>query len=69
MEEKVWEVMFKEQTNEDKVPGRGWCGYLSIDQVRRDADTVQELDSAGVLKLSETLDEMIRTSRGGIRAK
>ena len=64
-----WKVTFKEQTSEDKVPGRGWCGYLSIDQVRRNADTVQELDSAGVLKLSETLDEMIRTSRGGFRAK
>ena len=69
MEEKVWKVTFKEQTSEDKVPGRGWCGYLSIDQVRRDADTVQEMDLAGVLKLSETLDEMIRTGRGSVREK
>ena len=65
----MWKVTFREQTNEYRVPGRGWCGYLSVDQVWRDADTVQELDSAGVLKLSETLDEMIRTIRGGVRAK
>jgi hypothetical protein len=69
MEEKVWKITFREQTNEDRVPRRGWCGYLSVDQVWRDADAVQELDSAGALKLTETLDEMIRTSRGGIREK
>ena len=65
----MWKVTFREHVNEDKVPGRGWCGYLSVDQVRRNADTAQELDAVGALKLAETLDEMIRASRGSIRAK
>ena len=67
IEEKVWKVTFREQTNEDKVPGQGWCGYLAVDQVRRNSNAVQKLDLAGARQLTETLDEIIRTSRGGIR--
>jgi hypothetical protein len=50
MEEKVWKVTLREHMDEDKVPGRGWCGYLSVDQVRRNADTVQELGLLSYLK-------------------
>jgi hypothetical protein len=67
MEEKVWKVTFLEMTNEDKVPGLGWCGYLVVDQVRRNSSTVQTMDVAGAHQLTETLDDMIKTSRGGVR--
>jgi hypothetical protein len=67
MKEKAWKVTFREQTDEDLVPGNGWCGYLSVNQVLRNADEVQEMDSIGVQQLIETLNEIIRTSRGGVR--
>jgi hypothetical protein len=54
LEEKVWRVTFKEQLSEDKIPGQGWCGYLAVNQVRRNAEAVQVFDQAGVRHLSET---------------
>ena len=67
MKEKAWKVTFREKTDEDLVPGNGWCGYLSVNQLLKNADEVQKLDSIGVQQLIETLDEIIRTSRGGVR--
>ena len=47
-DEKLWKVAFREdEDNEDLVPGQGWCGYLAIDQVRRQAEAVVKMDQAG----------------------
>jgi hypothetical protein len=68
MEEKIWRVTFKEhQSREDKVPGDGWCGYLSIDQVRRGEEVVGKIDKEGTAHLIDTIDELIKTGSGGVR--
>jgi hypothetical protein len=67
-ERKMWKVTFREEEErENLVPGEGWCGYLSIDQVRRREDSVVKMDSEGIQHLKETLDDIIRHSRGGVR--
>jgi hypothetical protein len=68
IDEKLWKVAFKEdEDREDLVPGQGWCGYLAIDQVRRQADAVTKMDQAGIQHLIDTVDAMIRCGNGGIR--
>jgi hypothetical protein len=68
-EEKLWRVTFKEdEDREDLVPGQGWCGYLAIDQVRRQSDLVGGMNQEGIQHLKETLDEIINCSVGGIRS-
>ena len=29
----IWSIEIQEDETEDRVPGRGWCGYLSVDQI------------------------------------
>ena len=68
MDEKLWRVTFKEdEEREDLVPGQGSCGYLAIDQVRRQSDLVGGMDQEGIQHLKKTLDEIINCSVGGIR--
>ena len=64
----IWKVTFKEDRSEDKTPGKGWCGYLAIDQVRRASSSAKKIETQGEANMiKKTVDELysIRTGGGG----
>jgi hypothetical protein len=65
---KFWRVSYRNNPVDDSYPGKGWCGYLAIDQIRRKADHPSNLDtSEGIRDIVETLAELVRIGHGPIR--
>jgi len=66
--EKMWRISYKNDPEDDKYPGRGWCGYLAIDQVRRKASQPAVISTnKGKMELIETLKEIVKIGQGDFR--
>ncbi len=62
------EGLLPQQSPDDDYPGRGWCGYLAYDQIRRKALRPADLSTlVGIKDLISTLDHMVRHGQGDYR--
>ena len=77
----IWKVVFKQQPKEeDRILGNGWCGYVSMNQIRRGADLAtniaqergqalakQSVTQEGVASVLETVQDIYNSSTGSVR--
>ena len=78
---KIWKVVFKQQpSEEDQILGNGWCGYVSMNQIRRGGvmpTIMAQSGAGGCRKLSvmqagaasviETVKDIYESSTGPVR--
>jgi hypothetical protein len=78
---KSWKVVFKQQPAEDRILGNGWCGYVAMNKICREAElstnstqvgaggsSKQSVTHAGALRVLETVRSIYESSTGLIRA-
>ena len=67
-EMKVWKVRIKEKTEENCIPSNGWCGYLAIDQIRREGNTSMDMnEKEGVASVLATAQELYAANTRPVR--
>jgi hypothetical protein len=67
-EMKIWKVKIKERGEENCIPANGWCGYLAIDQIRREGDTPVDMEEKeGVASVLATAKELYAANTSSVR--
>ena len=75
---KIWKVVFRQQPlEEDLILGNGWCGYISMNQIRRGGEMAtiiaqsragglrkQSVIQAGAARVLETVRDIYDSSTG-----
>ncbi len=64
---KIWRVSFLERKSENEVPGNGWCGYVSMNQIINNDEYASKMDDDAELgKLRESVDQIFKVGHGGM---